>query len=238
MAGSMELYADCGYLEIIKGPMFSGKTTRLLDIYKKFSFCEIKTMVINYEKDNRYSDILLSSHDKVMIPCIKALKLSDIIQFTDDKIDCTINTKYYEDFMRAKAILINEGQFFTDIVEWVTIAVEKYHKNVYICGLNSDFKRSKFGNWLDLEAMSDNIVMLHSFCSHCKRRPAIFSHRLSNEEELEVIGADSYIPVCRKCYNMLINMPRLLPKKDTIEKDNYILGSSNIHYYPLKNVNY
>jgi len=239
MAGIMELYADCGYLEIIKGPMFSGKTTRLLDIYKKFSFCEIKTMVINYEKDNRYSDILLSSHDKVMIPCIKALKLSDIIQFTDDSVDYNTNKKYYEDFMLSKVILINEGQFFTDIVEWVRIAVEKYHKNVYICGLNSDFKRGKFGNWLDLEAISDNIVMLHSFCSHCKKRPAIFSHRLSNEEELEVIGADSYIPVCRKCYNWLIDMPRLLPVKDTIEKDNYILNSiivdsPNIHYYPLK----
>ena len=245
MAGIMELYADCGYLEIIKGPMFSGKTTRLLDIYKKFSFCEIKTMVINYEKDNRYSDILLSSHDKVMIPCIKALKLSDIIQFTDNSVDYTKNTKYYEDFMLSKVILINEGQFFADIVEWVTIAVEKYHKNVYICGLNSDFTRSKFGNWLDLEAISDNIVMLHSFCSHCKKRPAIFSHRLSNEKELEVIGAECYIPVCRKCYNILINTPRLLPLNDTLIMNSPIvnsanigspnIGSPNIHYYPLKN---
>ena len=249
MAGIMELYADCGYLEIIKGPMFSGKTTRLLDIYKKFSFCEIKTMVINYEKDNRYSDILLSSHDKVMIPCIKALKLSDIIQFTNGSVDHTINTKYYEDFMLSKVILINEGQFFADIVEWVTIAVEKYHKNVYICGLNSDFTRSKFGNWLDLEAISDNIVMLHSFCSHCKKRPAIFSHRLSNEKELEVIGADCYIPVCRKCYNILTTKPRMLPLNnpfiidssnidssniDSSNIDSSNIESSNIHYYPLK----
>lgn len=197
----MEVYNDCGYLEIIKGPMFSGKTTRLLDIYKKYSFCEIKTMVINYEKDNRYSDSLLSSHDKVMIPCIKALKLSDIIHFNDDRV--VYDKKYYEEFMLAKAILINEGQFFDDIVEWVTIAVEKYHKNVYICGLNSDFKRQKFGNWLDLETISDNVVMLQSFCSNCKKKPAIFSHRLSKETELEVIGADCYIPVCRKCYNTL-----------------------------------
>ncbi len=202
----MELYDDCGYLEIIKGPMFSGKTTRLLDIHKKYSFCGIKTMVINYANDNRYSEDLLSSHDKVMIPCIKALKLSDIIQFTADSVDYTINKKYYEDFMLAKVILINEGQFFADIVEWVTIAVEKYNKNVYICGLNSDFKRQKFGNWLDLEPLSDNAVMLHSFCSKCKRRPGIFSHRLSQEAALEVIGADCYIPTCRKCYKKLASM--------------------------------
>ncbi len=203
----MELYADCGYLEIIKGPMFSGKTTRLLDIHKKYTFCDIKTMVINYEKDNRYSAEMLSSHDKVMIPCIRALKLEDIVRFTANPLpgthDIDMTSPYACDFFNAKAILINEGQFFSDIVEWVTIAVEKYHKNVYICGLNSDFKRHKFGNWLELETISDNIVMLHSFCSKCKRRPGLFSHRLSAEKELEVIGADSYIPVCRNCYNSL-----------------------------------
>ena len=209
MAGNMELYADCGYLEIIKGPMFSGKTTRIMDVYKKYNFCDIKTMVINYEKDNRYSDQMLSSHDKIMIPCIKALKLSEVVDIASvssrdtNSFAASITGKYTVDFFEAKAILINEGQFFADIVEWVTLAVEKYHKNVYICGLNSDFKRHKFGNWLDLEAISDNVVMLHSFCSQCKRRPAIFSHRLSKEAELEVIGSDCYIPVCRKCYNDL-----------------------------------
>ena len=209
MAGNMELYADCGYLEIIKGPMFSGKTTRIMDIYKKYTFCDIKTMVINYEKDTRYSDDMLSSHDQIMIPCIKALTLQDVVNITDASAISTLSLaasvtgKHAIEFLEAKAILINEGQFFADIVEWVKLAVEKYHKNVYICGLNSDFKRQKFGNWLDLEAISDNVVMLHSFCSKCKRRPAIFSHRLSKEQELEVIGSDCYIPVCRKCYNVL-----------------------------------
>ena len=209
MAGNMELYADCGYLEIIKGPMFSGKTTRIMDIYKKYTFCDIKTMVINYEKDTRYSDDMLSSHDQIMIPCIKALTLQDVVNIADasaistSSLAASVTGKHAIEFLEAKAILINEGQFFADIVEWVKIAVEKYHKNVYICGLNSDFKRQKFGNWLDLEAISDNVVMLHSFCSKCKRRPAIFSHRLSKEQELEVIGSDCYIPVCRKCYNAL-----------------------------------
>lgn len=241
MAGNMELYDDCGYLEIIKGPMFSGKTTRLLDIHKKYSFCDIKTLVINYTKDDRYSDSLLSSHDKVMIPCIKALKLSDIIQFTDDTVEYSLNKKYYEDFMLAKVILINEAQFFDDIVEWVTIAVEKYRKNVYICGLNSDFKRQKFGDWLNLETLSDNVVMLHSFCSKCKKRPGLFSHRLSKEAELEVIGSDCYIPVCRKCYNSMNtygtpdrNVSDMKPCIANRMDDESTMNSSNIYYYPLK----
>ena len=80
MVGNMEIYNDCGYLEIIKGPMFSGKTTRILDIYKKYKFCEIQTMVINYSKDNRYSDEMLSSHDKIMIPCIKSSTILEILE--------------------------------------------------------------------------------------------------------------------------------------------------------------
>ena len=202
---NMELYyADSGYLEIIKGPMFSGKTTRIMEIYKKYSFCDIKTLVINYENDNRYSDNLLSSHDKIMIPCVKALSLSEIAVFNGDDVKGDdVKGAHAKEFMESKAILINEGQFFPDCVEWVRIAVEKYHKNVYICGLNSDFKRNKFGKWLDLELISDNVVVLHAFCGFCKHRPAIFSHRLSKETEQEVIGSDCYIPVCRKCYTTL-----------------------------------
>jgi len=54
-----------------------------------------------------------------------------------------------------------------------------------------------------LEVICDNVVMLHSFCSNCKKKPALFSHRLSNERDIEIIGADAYIPVCRNCYNVL-----------------------------------
>ena len=207
MAGNMELYTDdCGYLEVIKGPMYSKKTTRLLDLYKKYTFCGIKTMVLNYEKDNRYSDLLLASHDKVMIPCIKCTTLNEIINFQEElperpqKIKNKEHNPYLSEFLEAKVILINEGQFFADIVEWVKTAVEKYKKTVYVCGLNSDFKRNKFGNWLELELFSDNVVLLNAFCSHCKKRHAIFSHRLTKEIEVEVIGSNCYIPVCRKCY--------------------------------------
>jgi thymidine kinase len=132
---------------------------------------------------------------------LKALHLHEVVKFgANGELEKT--SAHYNEFLEAKAILINEGQFFADIVDWVKIAVECHHKNVYICGLNSDFKRNKFGNWLDLELISDNVVMLQSFCSSCKQRPAIFSHRISNEIALEVIGADNYIPVCRKCYKM------------------------------------
>lgn len=188
-----------GFLEIIYGPMKSGKTSRLLQLYKQFKFCGVPVMVINNSKDNRYSETYLSTHDKVMIPCIKSNNLSEIINLTDIDSE-TISTEYVREFTEASVILINEAQFFDDIVEWVTIAVEKYKKNVYICGLNSDFKRKPFGNWLDLEQICDRVTHLHSWCSICKKNPALFSHRLTNETEKIIIGSENYIPVCRTCW--------------------------------------
>lgn len=196
---------NTGFLEVIKGPMKSGKTSRLLQLYKQFKFCEISVMVINSDKDNRYSETCLSSHDKIMIPCIHAKKLADVIDFNSGE------GAHNWEFLAATVILINEAQFFEDIVEWVTMAVETYNKSVYVCGLNSDFQRKPFGNWLELELICDEVTQLHSWCSLCKKKPALFSHRLSNETDKIVIGVDNYIPVCRKCW-MEVNGSKYLKK--------------------------
>ena len=185
-----------GFLEVIYGPMKSGKTSRLLELYKQFKFCDIPVMVINNSKDKRYSETCLSSHDKIMIPCIYSDTLSGLADITSDDMNGT----HLTEFVNANVILINEAQFFDDIVEWVTTAVEKYNKNVYICGLNCDFKRQPFGNWLDLELICNKVTHLHSWCGVCKKKHALFSHRLSGETDKIVIGSDNYIPVCRKCW--------------------------------------
>lgn len=194
----MELCNDkVGYCEVIYGPMKSGKTSRLLQLYKQFKFCEVPVMVINHCIDKRYSETLLSSHDKIMIPCINSYKLTDIADISKDIIN---NGTHIHEFNTSDVILINEAQFFEDIVSWVTIAVEKYKKSVYVCGLNSDFKRKPFGNWLDLELICDKVTQLHSWCGLCKKQEALFSHRLTSETDKIVIGSDNYIPVCRKCW--------------------------------------
>ena len=73
-----------GYLELFIGPMFSGKTSRLLEIYKKLCFCGNKPIVINFSGDNRYSDYdtHLSTHDERKIPCVRATTLNDIFDIS------------------------------------------------------------------------------------------------------------------------------------------------------------
>jgi hypothetical protein len=74
-----------GYLELILGPMFSGKTSTLKKIYDQCNYCNIPIMVINYEADNRYCDAsFMSTHDKIMIPCIKGISILEILEKKKD----------------------------------------------------------------------------------------------------------------------------------------------------------
>jgi thymidine kinase len=173
-----------GYLELILGPMFSGKTTRLIQHYKAYKFIGKKIVVINYSMDTRYSETALSSHDRVEIPCV----------FTS-----TISDKSL--WIEADVILINEGQFFTDLVPTVTEMVDTYNKKVHICGLDGDFRRQRFGSLLDLIPYADKVEKLSAFCGKCRDGTlAIFSHRVSAEMNQVVIGSDNYMPLCRSCY--------------------------------------
>jgi thymidine kinase len=193
----------CGYLEIILGSMYSGKTSRLVEIYKQCKFCNISVAVINHCIDKRYDDELLSTHDKIKIPCIQTERLFDI---WTDHIDMEDNValipRIKDKFKVATShvILINEGQFFPDLEEFVKCMLSE-NKQVYICGLDGDFERKKFGQMLDLIPLCDKVYKLTSLCSLCKNgNKGIFSMRLTSEKEQTVVGSDNYIPVCRACY--------------------------------------
>jgi thymidine kinase len=181
------------YLEIIIGPMYSGKTSKLLEIYKQCNYCDISVAVINHSYDKRYHNTLLSNHDKLMIPCIQL-----------NTLEAWHNTTMPENkiLKDADVILINEGQFFQDLYE-VVIDILKNNKKVYICGLDGDFERKKFGNILDLIPYCDKVTKLTSLCSICKNgNLAIFSLRITDDIEQTVIGSENYIPVCRLCYDI------------------------------------
>ena len=177
------------YLELIIGPMFSGKTSKLIELYKQYSFCNIPVLVINHSFDKRYTndDNILSTHDKQVIPCVSMNNISDLV------IDENIN--------KFNVILINEGQFFEDIDIAVRKLVEVHNKIVYVCGLDGDFQRKKFGNILNLIPIADNIIKLNSLCFTCKNgTKAPFTSRITDEKEQTVVGSDNYVPLCRKCY--------------------------------------
>lgn len=182
--GNMSTTHQSGYLEIILGSMYSGKSTRLVEIYKQCIFCNISVSVINHVIDNRYDDELMSTHDKIKIPCVKTDKLFSVM----------------DEIVTKDVILINEGQFFPDLYDFVYTLLCN-NKKVYVCGLDGDFERKKFGAMLDLIPLCDKVEKLTSLCSICKDgTKGIFSMRLTHEKEQTIVGSENYIPVCRKCY--------------------------------------
>lgn len=200
---NMSSNTQSAYLEIILGSMYSGKTSRLVEIYKQCKFCSIPVAVINHSIDDRYDNEMLSTHDKVKIPCIKTEKLFDIwddyISLEDNQNIPRINDKFK--LGTSEVILINEGQFFSDLEEFVRVLL-KNGKKIYVCGLDGDFERKKFGQILDLIPLCDKVTKLTSLCSICKNGTSgIFSKRITLEKAQTVVGSDNYIPVCRNCYD-------------------------------------
>ena len=190
---------NSGYLEIILGPMFSGKTSQIVNLHKQYTYCNIHVIVINYHEDNRYDDLLLSTHDNVKIECYKCKRIGEIMEKYSD----LLNSKF-------TVVMINEGQFFEDLYESVDILVNKLNKFVYVCGLDGDFKSNKFGQILDLIPICDKVYKLHSICSRCKNgSKAIFTHRKTDDTQQKLIGSDTYEPLCRKCYNSAVTTSTL-----------------------------
>ena len=116
--------SSSSYLELFIGPMFSGKTSKLVEIYKQCLFCNIPVAVINHSIDKRYNDTLMSTHDKVMIPCIQTNKLGNVWITDDTKLQrlgdsCKL--------ILAEVILINEGQFFEDLLPTVEHMLHRMH---------------------------------------------------------------------------------------------------------------
>lgn len=170
-----------GELHLILGPMFSGKTTKLIELSRDFK----NPLVINYALDKRYHESLLSTHDGITRECIQVLELKDV---------------FIDEIKSADAIFINEGQFFSDLLEKVTDFVEKYNKIVYVCGLDGDYRRMPFGDMLTLIPLCDTVQKLIGVCTRCSKKRAQFTQRVSSHTEQVVIGVNEYIPLCRVCF--------------------------------------
>jgi thymidine kinase len=177
-----------GSLQLFIGCMYAGKTTKLIETYNDVldEDTDHSVIILTHSSENRYSIDELSTHDKKKIACLKYGSISSFVENESSSIES------------ADLILIDEGQFFDDLTN-VVILVEKFHKRVYVFGLDGDFKRNKFGKILDLIPFCDSVEKLQATCK-CGN-PAIFSNRtIKNDSQILVGSTDVYEPLCRKCY--------------------------------------
>ena len=178
----------CGKLELIIGPMFSGKSTELIKRIRLLQKIDKKILVIKPIIDSRYNQNKITSHNYESVDCIVLEKLEDIKD---------------NDVIKYNTIVIDEGQFFSDLVHVVTKWVDNFNVDIIVGGLDGDFQRQPIGTILNLIPYADQCYKLTSLCSICKDGTnAPFSFRLTNSiDKVLVGGSETYIPVCRKHFN-------------------------------------
>lgn len=177
-----------GSLHLIIGPMFSGKSTELLRLMRRYSLAKKKCQLIKYAKDVRYTNGKeVCSHDRVTYPAITCNDLSDVEDSHVESYD---------------VIGVDEGQFFPGVEAFV----EKWAnrgKVVIVAALDSTYERKPFGSIPYLVPLADSVKKLNAVCVSCAR-DAAFTKRRSKEsisESVEVIGGDElYMAVCRGCF--------------------------------------
>jgi thymidine kinase len=159
-------------LKLTLGCMYAGKTSALINevqLHENYT-------VIDYGVNTPLTQFMISHNDEKII-CSKTYNLS------------------YSEVERFDTIFINEAQFFKGLASFVKECLHK-HKNVYVYGLDGDFKQEVFGEILQLIPLCDEYVKLYAVCK-CGTN-ASFSKRLSKNKE-QYLPHDVYVPVCREC---------------------------------------
>ena len=173
-------------LDLIIGPMFSGKSTELIKKVRQLKVLKKNYLIVKPIIDDRYEKDYVVSHNKDKEECLAIKSLNDI------------NMNKYKNI---NTIFIEEAQFFENLKHFVLECI-KNKINCVVAGLDGDFEKKPFGEILDLIPHCDNIIKLKSLCLKCNDgTKAIFSKRIINDNSQVLVGTnDIYIPVCREHY--------------------------------------
>ena len=175
-----------GWIEVVCGSMFSGKTEELLRRLKRAKIANQKVEIFKPSADTRYHEEHVVSHDDNYISSHPVKSSKEIIPLVGD----------------ASVIGIDEAQFFDEGLPCVCEKLAIRGKRIIVAGLDMDFKGVPFGPMPNLLAMAEYITKLHAICPHCGNL-ATHSYRLIQDENQVVLGEkDEYEPRCRTCYNM------------------------------------
>jgi len=158
-------------IHLCLGPMYAGKTTKLLSVYR-----EKGGQILDYADTNETKGIM-KNHNGDPAPCIHLSKLSS---YTGN----------------ASILYINEAQFFPDLLDFVK---RNEDKTLYLFGLDGDFQRNPMGQLLDVIPLCDTVEKLKGSCQRCSDA-SLFSKRITTDTQQVLLDETAYVPLCRKCY--------------------------------------
>lgn len=174
-----------GWIEVICGSMFSGKTEELIRRLKRAKIAGQRVEIFKPRIDDRYDEAKVVSHDSNFILSTPIEHSSKILQVEN-----------------VSVIGVDEAQFFDIELPEVCQKLALRGTRVIVAGLDMDFKGRPFGPMPNLLAVAEYITKVHAICQHCGNL-ATHSYRLTANNDTVVLGEkDLYEPRCRTCYHM------------------------------------
>lgn len=179
-----QLPKDTGWIEVITGCMFSGKTEELIRRLRRAQIAKQKVKIFKPRIDARYSDSSIVSHNEQSLPSILIDDINDLPAQVND----------------AQVIGIDEAQFFNVEIIQICNMLASQGKRVIIAGLDQDYTGKPFEPMPQLLAIAEYITKQHAICVICGN-PADKTQRKTSESARVVVGAaEIYEARCRKCH--------------------------------------
>lgn len=175
-----------GWIEIITGSMFSGKTEELIRRLKRARIANQKVEVFKPKIDTRYSSLEVISHDENSVQSIVIDKSEEILMHVG----------------HADVIGIDEAQFFDKNLTEVCNKIANQGVRVIVAGLDMDYLGKSFGPIPDLLASAEYITKVHAVCVRCGNLAQYTHRKTSNSKRILLGEKDIYEPLCRKCYQL------------------------------------
>jgi len=173
-----------GWIEVICGSMFSGKTEELIRRVRRAQIARQKVELFKPQIDTRYSKDEIVSHDDQKLPSRVIKDANEIISLS----------------LEVQVVAIDEAQFYKKNIVKVCKTLANMGKRVIIAGLDTDYRGDPFSPIPDLLAIAEYITKTHAICVVCGN-PANFTQRTSQSRDQVVIGtSDIYEARCRNCY--------------------------------------
>jgi len=179
-----QLPKDTGWIEVITGCMFSGKTEELIRRLRRAQIAKQKVKIFKPKIDSRYSANSIVSHNEQSLPSILIEDIVEVLDHTND----------------AQVIGIDEAQFFNEGIVSICNFLAVRGKRVIVAGLDQDYTGKPFEPMPQLLAVAEYITKHHAICVVCGN-PADKTQRKTSDSKRVVVGAaDIYEARCRKCH--------------------------------------
>jgi thymidine kinase len=174
-----------GWVEVVCGSMFSGKTEELIRRLKRARIARLKVEIYKPEIDTRYDEQKVVSHEGTAIESIAVPSSKTILLMATD----------------ADVVGIDEAQFFDDGLIEVCNSLANRGIRVICAGLDMDYSGKPFGVMPKLMAIAEYVTKVHAICVECGHI-ANHSYRMVSDQKIVLLGeTESYMPLCRDCFH-------------------------------------